>query len=257
MIKVTHLFPLVIVFWSLAVSAQNGEMQEAIAQYNDGFYDAAIEKYQRVLEQGLHSAELYYNLGNCYYRKNDLGNAIYNYESALLLQPNDKDIQHNLRIAESQIENPIEKINEFFLIQWKENAQALLGPWSWAFIGLLLLWIGTAGMILWLTSNKRRQKIIGFTGGLVLLFLSLLPFYLAANRIYYRSNTNKAIVITTKLPLKSAPDEASETLQTLSAGYKVKMRDRIGDWHKIRLSDGNEGWVPGETIMEIKLGENL
>ena len=75
--------------------------------YNQGLYEKAKNFYVKVLDENLHSAELYFNLGNSYYRMQDIGQAIWAYKNAIRLNPRDKDIAHNLKVAEA---NKIDRI---------------------------------------------------------------------------------------------------------------------------------------------------
>ena len=251
--KVLFSLFLILLFPISCLTSQNQLMQQAIESYNAGNYDGAIQNYEQLLQEGQFSTELFYNLGNCYFRNEDLGKAILNYERALLLESGDEDIQHNLEVAQNRIEQPLEKINEFFLIQWKDNLQNAASGWTWAIIGLILLWLGAAGWILWLLGQERKQKIIGFSAGIGLVLLSIIPFSLAFGRINQQKHSQKAIILQSNTAMKSAPDNNSETLQPLFAGYKVKLMDQIGDWYKVKLSDGNIGWVETGKVEEIRL----
>ena len=91
--------------------AQNETLfNEATELYNNGEYSAAIENYEEILENGEHSASLYFNLGNCYYKLNSIGPSIYYYEKALLLSPNNEEIKNNLRFAQNMRLDAIEEM---------------------------------------------------------------------------------------------------------------------------------------------------
>ena len=237
----------------LILFSQNDAMQLAIENYNAGDYQAAIQHYEQILEGDQHALNLYYNLGNCYYRNGNIAKAILNYERALLIDPYDEDVRYNLKLVQQKIEQPLESVNEFFLIEWKQDLQNMASSWTWAIWGVLFLWLGMAGLTLWLLAKQRKKKILGFTAGLAFLLLCLVPFGLAWGRLHHQWDSEMAIILKDDIAMKSAPDLDSETLQPLFAGYKVKLLDQIENWFKIRLSDGNIGWIGTNQVEEIKL----
>ncbi|MEX0315389.1 MAG: tetratricopeptide repeat protein, partial [Allomuricauda sp.] len=100
--SIKKIVPLICFFMCYFGIAQNTALfNRATEQYNEGEYTKAIESYERILENGEHSAELYFNLGNCYYKLNAIGPSIFYYEKALLLKPNDSEILNNLSYAQN------------------------------------------------------------------------------------------------------------------------------------------------------------
>lgn len=228
--------------------AQYEEFQTANAAYENKQYPKAIAGYTALLEAGYQSAELHYNLANAYYRTGELGQAVLHYERALRLAPNDKDIVHNLEVVRRQVEAERPAIEGFRL--WT-NTLRLFSSDGWGALGLFILWLGVAGLVLWQIGKTREYRKWGFLAGVVLLFLSLLPFALAYFRSEADTNHNQAIVLQSQVMLRSAPDEQSQEVKPVFEGAKVQLLDVIGNWHKVQASDGEEGWLPDGTFERI------
>lgn len=235
------------------VLCQNNQMQNAIELYNNGKYQEAADQYETLIESNLHSLELYYNLGNCFFRLEAWSKAILNYEKALLLAPKDEDVLHNLKIAEQKINQPIESINEFFLIQWRNQLLSFASIKTWSTLSVIFLWLGITGIFIWLIKSERQIKIYGFVGGGASLLISLLFLVCANTKLNQQIHSGSGIIMQDQLQLQSAPDQESKTIQPVFAGYKIKFLDQIGAWYKIKLSDGNVGWVPIDAVEEIRV----
>lgn len=223
-------------------------LQAANDAYQAGQFKEAIEQYERLLPTEEQSADVHYNLGNSYFRMNQLGPAVLHFEKAALLKPRDKDILHNLRVAQTKVKTELEEIPEFFVTRWWSNTQKVMSPLGWGVFGLLLLWIGLAGLILWFRGGNRKQRKQGFVLGIILIILSILPFSLGFSLCKKMNDSGRSVVMTT-VDLKSAPDEVSESIIKLYEGTTIRLLDQIGGWQKIRLIDGEEGWLE-EKVME-------
>ncbi len=228
---------------------------ERMREANDAFqsknYDRAASIYETLYAAGYSSATLFYNLGNSHYRQGNLGRAILNYERALLYQSNNENVKHNLAIARRQLRDELESLPEFFLWRWWRNLAFSLPITVWSLFGVLLLWLGAGGMVLWLFARERKNKIRGFTAGLCLGVCCILPFALASSRVRLQNNSGTAIILVTETLLRSAPDPQSADILEVHEGLKVTLLDQISDWHKVRLQNGEEGWLPKEALEEI------
>lgn len=213
--------------------------------YQEKGYTTAITQYQSILQQGYQSAELHYNLGNAYYRTQQLGKAVLHYERAARLAPNDKDIKHNLSIVNAQIEDKLETLPNFFLIDGWNSLRQQLSSNTWAVMGIVFFWLAMAALIVWQIGQTRTQRKWGFFIGITLLFISILPISLA---VANTKDSKQAIVIAKETMLKSSPDDLSASVLLLHEGLKVNLLDKIGDWYKVRLPNGDEGWLSNEII---------
>ncbi len=246
----------VTVFCIMGLIAASGQTaSERLERANDAYaekdFDRAIEAYETLLKEGFRSEALYYNLGNAYFRTGDRGRAALNYERALLVDPGDREARGNLEIIRSRLPDAFRPVPEFFLKRWWRQAFQLAGPSFWAAAGIVLWWLGAAGLVVWLLAARRIDRKRGFFAGLILIGLSALPFALAAGRYQYETDNNYAVVIDAEAPLHRGADEESEQLDVLPAGVKVALIDVIGDWHKVRVVNGEEGWLPAEAFERI------
>jgi len=227
------------------------QFENANKAYNDKKFDEAIAAYETIIEQGFQSEELYYNLANCYFKKKQTAKAILNYERALIIDPNDEDILHNLNVTRSFLKDDISVIPPFFLARWWGGLRRQLSSTSWGIVGILVLWLGIGGLILWLIGKTRALKKKGFLAGIALVLLSIVPFFLAMNQAKLEKNSSRAIIMKSEIPLRSAPDELSTELILLHEGTKVEILDLIGSWNKVRLENGEQGWLPLDVIEQI------
>lgn len=234
----------------------NGQTpRERMRAANDAFqskqYQAAADEYETLRQEGFTSAVLHYNLGNSYYRLGELAPAILNYERALLLRPHDRDTRHNLEVVRAQLQDKLEVLPAFFLLRWWRGLAFTFSATAWSIIGLFFLWLGIGGLVMWLFAGERRQKVRGFVAGLIFLTLCLAPFALALSRINMQEHSQTAILMAPEMVLRSAPDPESAEVLIIHEGLKVELLDQIADWYKVRLQNGEEGWLPQAVVEEI------
>lgn len=238
--------------WQFTAWSQSSQlMEEANAAYANKTYDRAISTYEQLLSDGYSSDILHYNLGNAYFRTNHLGKAILHYEKALQLAPSDDDIQHNLEVAYALQKDEMEPLPAFFLSSWWRGLRSQLSTNSWTIFGILLLWVAAGGFLLWLLGKERAQRKRGFLVGVIALVLCALPFSLAISRKSFDQHSKEAVVLAREAQLHFAPDTDSQVVLNIHEGLKVDLQDRISDWYKVRLPNGEVGWLPVEVVAEI------
>lgn len=235
----------------LTANTPQSLFEQANDAYTKGQYQTAIEQYEAILAEGNQSTELYYNLGNAYYKTKEVGKAILNLERALLLNPTDADIEYNLSILNEQLPDQLDVVSDFFLKKWWVNFHSYFGSTTWSILTLICLWSGIAGFILWMLATVRKRKKQGFLGGIGLLLLSILFFFAAKSQGNLEIHSRKAIVLEKQLDLQNGPDVKSTSLLMLHEGLKVELLDQIGDWWKVKLSNGEQGWLPKDALEEI------
>ena len=228
----------------------NANFQEANSDYKSGNFAVATQKYEAILKQGVASQELYYNLGNAYFKQNQVGKSVLNYERALLYGAND-DISYNLSIARDKVKNEPEQIKPFFLRKWWDSVRRLTSVDTWSVLSILLIWTGIAGFCFWLVATEREYKKRGFITGTVLLPLSLIAFLAARSNRSTLCERKGAVVMTENTIVRSAPDELGATVETLGEGVKLTVLDQIGSWYKVQLSNGEQGWLTLNQIEKI------
>jgi len=209
-----------------------------------GDYKLAATTYEEVLKSlQVKSPELYYNLGNCYFKLTDFPNAILNYERALKLNPHDEDVRFNLRLANQRIEDKIEPVPELFYYRWFKWLRGIMTSGAWAVWALVFIGLATLGIYLFVLGERVLHKAIGFYAAILLSGMGLLCFFMGWSRYNATYAQNEAIVFSGSVSVKSAPVENSTGLFLLHSGSKVKIYDTLDAWVKVRTFDGNEGWI--------------
>lgn len=231
--------------------AQEEAIKEAESAYTKEDYKKAIKLYEGLLETYGESADIYYNLGNAYYKSNQVAPAILNYERALLLDPGDGDIRFNLQMARQKAIDKIEPVGEFFLYRWFDQLQNRGAADSWAKAGIVcfLLFIGCLAMFFF--SKWMRLKKVSFYAGLCCLVLVILFNLFAHNQKKELVNRQDAIVFAPTVTVKSSPDASGTDLFILHEGTKVSVKSKLGEWSEIEMEDGNVGWMPSKDIEVI------
>lgn len=219
--------------------------------YTKGQYTQAIEGYESIIESGQISKELYFNLGNAYWKNKQKAKAVLHFERALLLAPKDKDSAYNLALIREQLADDLDVVGTFFLTDWWQNFHRAFSSTLWSMLTIISIWLGIGGLVIWLLAEDRQRKKKGFFAGLALLMISLLVFLAARSQGNFEQHSQQAIVLETAISLRNGPDEKSTNLLTIHEGLKVELLDKIGEWYKVKLSNGEQGWLPGSAIEEI------
>jgi tetratricopeptide (TPR) repeat protein len=214
-------------------------------------YESAADCYKQVISSGYISGELYYNLGNTYYKQDSLSKAILYYEKALLLNPGDDDILQNLALANSRIIDKIDVIPDFFLHRWMKNFQLIFLPNQWAVVSLVLFVLALAAFLWVVISSSFSLKRTGLSLGILFLVLSIFGLMSMRNRTNRLLNSGSAVIMVPSVNAKSSPDEQSTNMFVLHEGTKVVLLDSVQSWKEIRIPDGNKGWVPDAVLEEI------
>jgi tetratricopeptide (TPR) repeat protein len=226
-------------------------MNTANQAYNEGLYDSALNVYSLIENKKLESATLYYNMGNAYFKNNDLSSAILYYEKAKKLAPNDEDIDYNLGIANSLIVDKIEKVPVLFYKHWWNYFYNLFNVDTWTIISILswlvlLFFIGVFAL-----THSRSFKKLSFYLGVLFLFLTIGTFGLASQKYYFGKEHKDAIIFTPTITVKSSPTLNAVDLFVVHEGTKVRILDHVQNWVKIKIPDGSIGWLPEESLRTI------
>ncbi len=235
----------------LTASAENNP-QQIFDQANKAFLsndmESAIKGYEQLVKNGDESAEIYYNLGNAYYKKGAFPKAVLNYERARKLNPSDEDIDFNLRMVNMKLTDKTEQVPGIFYEEWWKKTVDMFPADKWAGFAVSLLWISLFAAVVFLLSRSVLIKRVAFYTGLIIVLFSGLSFYIAGCAHDVCRNSNEAIVFAQSVYIKSSPTEKSTDLFILHEGIKVQVLDQVGEWKKIRLANGNIGWLKQDTI---------
>lgn len=217
------------------------------AYYNNDF-SGAIAAYDSIEQSGLESATLYYNMGNAWFKAGRIGKSILYFNKAQRLAPGNRDIEHNLEIANTYTRNRIESLPEFFLRRWMRGLSSVMSgnAWAWCSVGLFAFLL--AGVLVYLLPLQIKIRKLGFWSAVGGSALFILAFSFASH--YYRETTKPTggIVTSTSASVKSSPDNAGKDLFLLYEGAKVEVLDELNGWSEIMLADGNQGWIKSGTI---------
>ena len=242
---------LLLMLMAPAMAANAVTKEQADSAYAQGHYQQAVKDYEQLLKQGV-SAELYYNLGNSYYRMDEMPRAVLNYERALLLSPGDRDIRFNLQMARSKTIDKITPESEMFFVTWYRSLVNLTSVDGWARLALVALALAIVLALLYLFSSPIWLRKVGFFGafGLLLLFIVANFFaYVQKQSFVARSG---AIIMSPAVTIKSTPAKQGTDLFILHEGTKVEITDgTMKQWKRIRVADGKEGWLETSQIEVI------
>ncbi len=237
-------------------TTQNREKVEILKEnadsaYVQGNYQQAVVLYDSLLSNGV-SPELYYNLGNAYYRLDDITHAILNYERALELAPGDNDIRFNLQMARSKTIDKIVPESEMFFVTWYHSLVNMTSVDGWAVIALTMLSLAIMLVLLYLFAGAVWVRKIGFFGAFFALILFIISNLFAWQQKQAHIDNKGAIIIESAVPVKSTPAENGTDLFILHEGTKVTIIDNsMREWKEIRVADGKQGWLETKQIENI------
>ena len=232
----------------LPMIANAATKADADSAYVNGNYQEAIKVYESLLKQG-ESAELYYNLGNAYYRTENITRAVLNYERALLLSPGDGDIRFNLQIARSKTIDKIVPESEMFFVTWYRSLVNIMSVDGWGRMALVSLALVIVLFLVYLFSARVWVQKVGFFGGGILLVVFVFSNFFAWQQRQQLLNREGAIVVAPSVTVKSTPAQNGTALFILHEGTKVVITDgSMKSWREIRLADGKKGWIESKKI---------
>lgn len=244
---------LILFMYFYGVSAQSNEIlfAQANKHYNSGEFQAALEMYESIVNDGLHSAEVYFNMGNTYYKMNRTAPAIYNFEKALLLAPHDKDIINNLAFAQNMTVDNISALPEDEVSSFFNTLIYAFTIDGWAYIATIGLLFFLFFFLLYYLNNFTSTKRIFFGASLIALVLGLASMAFAYQQQHAQKKVQAAIIFEKEITFRSEPNFRSEEIVLLHEGTKLYIVETIEDWAKVKLANGTLGWMPKEAIKAI------
>jgi tetratricopeptide (TPR) repeat protein len=221
--------------------------------YKKGDYENAIQKYE-FIEKSLkkESADLYFNLGNSYYKFNKVAPSIYYYEKALLLEPNNKDIKTNLAFAQKRTIDNIKVVNELGFTKFIKSVTSIfsINTWTWLSVTFSAFTLLSFGLFLY--QEESGTKRFSFIGIFVSLFLVIVSFLSANFLTNYKTKDKPAIIFEDAVDVKAEPKEDADNAFTLHEGTKVYVKETLDNYKRIHLTDKTEGWVLSSAIKEVR-----
>ncbi|MBI3358088.1 MAG: tetratricopeptide repeat protein [Nitrospirae bacterium] len=242
--------PVYIILLSAVVAYAQGPEQrfdQGNKLYQQGKFAEARDAYDVLLREGFVSGDLYYNLGNTYYKTSNMAKAIVSYERGLRLTPKDEDLAYNLHLANLMITDKIEPVPHLLIWDYWDSARN-------AFSARVLFWITYAFftltvllLILFILARSYKTRKLALVGSGCCALLFALFLFVCVTRISELRRDDMAILMGDIVILKNAPDVKSTDAFVLHSGVKVQIIDKVGNWIKIRIADGKVGWMQAEA----------
>ncbi len=251
--KIIYIYMLLLnaLVWGQSNDHWNNTFDKANELYQKENFQEAIKLYQQLIEEKNNSPELYFNLANAYFQTKSNTEAVYYYEKALKLSPDDKSIETNLNFARKKLEDDITIIKEYdrkdilhqSLYRLTSDGWAKLATFS--AIGIFLIFV-----IFYLNQNGTVKRIcFGLMGlGLLLIIGSI---YAAKFEQSYANRYISGIVFDKQIEMKEEAKSTSNTIRELHSGAKVYILENKSLWIKVRLDNQEEGWIEKKSIREI------
>ncbi len=252
--KIIQLFFILFIFQNLMIGGPkefDHLFDQANEAYQKGNFKEALSQYEYIVNHGYENGQLYYNLGNCYFKINQIGLSILNYEKATILLPNDENIKFNLKLANLKIKDRIEVPPEFFLFTLHKKIINLFSSQQWGF-GMTFFGFLSA-LFFSLIKNIDHGRFYNTMKQIlkISIILTIMCAYPTTQRYRLEYLDKKGIVLTGEVKILAAPEETSTNLFQVHEGTKFTILDSDGIWYKIKLIDGKQGWIPQQTCKKI------
>ncbi|MBR1469235.1 MAG: BatD family protein, partial [Prevotella sp.] len=242
---------LLMALFAVPLMACAGTKESADEAYKRGNYQQAIKDYESLL-QSEPSAELYYNLGNAYFRTDQVTQAILAYERALKIKPGDNDIRFNLEFARSKTIDKITPESEMFFFSWYRSLVNLLSIDAWARLAIVSIVVVLVLLLVYLFASRLILRQVSFYGAALGLLLFVASNFFAFQQQRQHQQRAGAVVTAPSVSVKKTPGNAGTEAFLLHEGTRVTITDKsIAQWIAIRLDDGREGWIPAASAEEI------
>ncbi|MCF0173160.1 MAG: BatD family protein, partial [Bacteroidales bacterium] len=229
--------------FAATAGSADGQWEEAAAFYSEGNYQSALDIYKTIEEQGLCSDRLFYNMGNAYYKMGNLSGAILYYNKSLKLNPANADARFNLGIASESVLDRIDEVPEFVLKTVVRNIKYLMSSDGWAWTMLALLLVTALCVLGFRFFNALGLRKVSFITGCITLLMAVASLgFSLSERADIRSEDG-AVVMTPVSSVKSSPAEDGKSLFIIHEGTRVEILDRLGNWSKVEIADGRQGWM--------------
>lgn len=249
----TPVFVLLSLLSSMSLWAENNSMLDnASSLYASEKYLEAAEVYERILiDEGV-ASEVYYNLGNCYYKNDDIAKSILAYERALRLDPSDADIKANLALARGKTMDKVTPPSEMFFVSWWKQLTNIMSMNSWMVLSLLAFVITLAGVLVYAFLTDIKWRKCGIYTSLACLIICIVGNLCALTQHFVNVNHSFAIIMSPAVNVKSSPAETSTDLFVIHDGSKVEILDNtMKEWCEVKLEEGKQGWILKTTMEKI------
>lgn len=228
--------------------AQQDLIDLAAAQYDSAHFQTTIDAYEQIAAKYGVNPDLYYNLGNAYYKQKQYAEAILNYERCLLMDPANVDAQNNLEMARLQCIDKIEAVPEVIFVTWNNGIRDLLSCDGWGWLAILFFLVFIICLFGYFFLRAVALRKAGFYGGILTLLLCVICYGYASAQQTRLEVRDYAIVMQPTVTVRSSPADSGTQLFSVHEGLKVRVRSTLSGWSEVELSDGKVGWLPSESI---------
>jgi len=245
------IFVAILISYSTYAGDANLMYDKANKLYRSGNYKEAATIYEAIIKQGNHSASLYYNLGNAYYKQAEIPKSILYFEKSLKLIPDDEDANYNLKLAYARTVDKIEPLPKLFYEKWIDAILTFFSPKTWSIITVVFSWLTLGIGIMYLIALTPNMKRNSFMTGLLFISFTLVLYFTAAAADKKINGVKSAIIMEDNVYIKSSPGERSTNLFVLHGGTKIEVLNIVGEWKQIKIANGNSGWILSSQIEVI------
>ena len=243
---------LLLSWFSLRADLQEAasRFEQGNAAYAEGNFEEAIAHYEAAAEEGT-SLALHFNLGNAYFKTNQVAMAILNYERAFRIDPADTDVKYNLKLANERIKDRIEELPQLNITRWWKSFTIGTGIDTWAWLAVGCMMLALASWLLFFLANQRGLRIAGFYIALFMLLLAGISYYQAGHAKRLVAEQTEAVVITPRVDVKGSPTETGINVFVIHEGTKLRVLQEQDGWVNVRIASGNEGWMRKSDVIVI------
>ena len=239
----TLIFPLLAVQEEMLLHYENG-----VNAYRIGQFNLAVQEFEVILENNWDSPELYYNLGNAFYRSGNTAGAVWAYESCLKLSPTHTNASYNLKLANLKVKDRVDLPKPPLYLKWYLGIKEQFTPSEWINISLfILLLFSLAATLCRFLSNSVLINLRGIV--LSVLFVAM---FFTIHSIWTKNSVKDGIIYDSKVEVRSEPNSFSTRLFEVHAGLKVSIGQISDNWITIELLDGKTGWIENNQIRVIQ-----
>ena len=242
-----YIISILLLLSSIYLFGDESLFHKANKEYEIGNYETAIDTYKELIKMDNTSSELYYNLGNSYYKMENWAESIWCYEKSLKIKYDNKTIE-NLNIAKSKIKNRIKPLPKTFYKKWCDKVINLLHIKKWQIITILSVWLTVSLNII---TNLKRIKSKKYL--FIVLYFICIILIIISQQSYNNFIKKEAIIFSSSLPVNSEPTKNinNKKLFNLSLGTKVEVIKTKKDWIYIKLNDGRKGWIKENDVKRL------
>ncbi len=236
--------------WANESRAPEELFREGTEHYKEGEYEEALSDFLDA-NKDADGFAVNYNIGNAYYKLNQIPQSILYYQRALKYQPANEDLIYNLSLANERIVDKIETLPRTKLNRWWREFKYGVGPDGWGYIALAWSLISALLLFVFFYSRRLGIKRLGFYGGILALALMILSTVFAQSANEFRNTHNSGVIFADKVDVKGEPREESTIVFVLHAGTVVQLVQQVENWYEVELASGNRGWMKASELEEI------